>query len=167
MLRLNYMLKNRFFRKVGRDKLGREWWSRIDANVYRYHDKKDPSKRFIQIDRIRNKHIVSSETYELDSEAAYYAVAALHVPTTHIAIATGPTTEPTIPLEDITGRAMSAFDRWYAMVAEDPDRDIAGDVLTLGFGETEFKIPLYFVDVCEATSKYLHELHRICIENNM
>ncbi len=167
MLRLNYMLKNRFFKKVGRDKLGREWWSRSDANVYRYADKKDPSKRFVQIDRIRNRCVISSETYEIDSAAAYYAVEALRIPTAQIAIATGPNNEPHLSLEDITKRAMSAFDRWYAMVAKDLARDIAGDVLTLGFGEAEFKIPLYSVDICEATSKYLHELYQLCKDNNM
>jgi hypothetical protein len=34
---------------MGRDSLGREWWSRKDANVYRYADHKDPSKRFVQM----------------------------------------------------------------------------------------------------------------------
>ena len=170
MLRLNMMLSNRFFKKMGVDSFGREWWARSDANVYRYYtneksrDPLFPKERWITIERFHHNKVVKKDTYKIDDPLALKAVESLAYPTSHIIKATN-TNIQSIPLEEITKQAMSAFDKWYTMVASDPAHDIASDILTLGFGEFEFKIPLYAVDLMEATSQFIYDLHTICKDN--
>lgn len=166
MLRLNWMLSHRMFRKMGTDAQYREIWERADCRVYRYwtgmpKDDPEPRQRWVRIEYLNpDGTLIKAEIYKVDDPACVAAINKLALPVAHIVA-----TQERQTLEELTHGVANSFDKWFMFLANHPMRDIANDKVTISFNNQTFDIPMYSTDFLDATQRYLDELHYMA-ENN-
>jgi len=166
MLRLNWMLAHRMFRKLGRDDQYREIWERGDCRVYRYwtgfgREDPEPQQRWVKIEYLNpGGSVIKVETYKVSDPACFEAINKLAFPVAHTVAA-----QQSQTLEELTQGVSKAFDKWFMFLANHPLRDIANDKVTISFNKQSFDIPMYSVDFLDATQNYLDNLYQIAKEN--
>ena len=159
MLRLNWMLSKRLFKKCPPDGAGREVWHRADCAVYRYSGV--DGKRFVRFDhKDETGRVWRTELYEVNDPRVKETIDKLSTP---FGYSVAPIQRET--LEDLTRRAANAFDKWFRYLANHPDRDIKNDIVTVSFDNQTFQIPMYSVDFLDITQHYLDELNVAAREN--
>jgi hypothetical protein len=159
MLRLNWMLSKRLFRKCPPDDAGREVWYRADCTIYRYDGAE--GKRVVRFDhKDETGRVWRTEIYAVDDPRAKEIIDKLSTPFSYSA---APAQRET--LEDMTRRIANAFDKWFQYLANHPDRDIVNDKVTISFDNQSYDIPMYSVDFLDITQRYLDELNVAAREN--